>query len=423
MFPAAACCPVQSALSARLKALLALASSFCVNWSPGSRGAAIRIRTSSTLVQTHVYGHGARQRSTADAIERDQHGHQVTPPVQHPAISAYPNSNHRSLHTKLNKLITSRLPFALPPLASDSQLYTTGLGHFAHIFLTFESLWSDLLPTNAPGAASPPTSPLLSFLLVNPYAEPELFTSSPSPQTLAFLQHLRPKGLARSARIKRDLQYLSGLHPTDFDVMLSQYPGEKVAEFCAHIRKSVGHKPHVLIAYAWCFYMAVFSGGRWIRGELVKAGPDFWASGADAGSRDPGATLTEKGLSLWSFPGTHDGEDIKAAFKERLLEAELLFTPDERVDVIEEAKTIFKLCAGLVHELDGMLGTDLEQLKRVKMAPPHGHQPHGKSEQSDGVTPKKSHQAARTWLPRPEVTGAALALGCVACAVVLRLSF
>lgn len=231
--------------------------------------------------------------------------------------------------------------------------------------------------------------------------------------------------MARSSRIKKDLQHLSGLHPTDFDVMLAQYPSDKVAEFCAHIRKSVGHKPHVLVAYAWCFYMAVFSGGRWIRGELVKVGPDFWASGADAPSQEAAAaaSLSEQGLSLWSFPGSRDGEDIKEAFKERLLAAETLFTPDDRVDVIEEAKTIFKLCAGLVHELDEKVGTDFEQLKRVKVVPsPHGHQPQRKGDKSEVVTFKGSHQVAPTWLRRPEVTGAAVALGFLACAVVLRLS-
>ncbi|KAJ4351421.1 uncharacterized protein N0V89_006763 [Didymosphaeria variabile] len=337
------------------------------------------------------------------------------------SLSSEINIATRSLHTELNKLITARLPLALPPFASDPTLYTAGLLHFAHIFLTFESLWNDLVPTDVPGTASPPTSPLLSFLLVNPYSEPELFTSPPSPQTLEFLQNLRPKGMARSSRVKKDLQYLTGLHPTDFDVMLAQYPGEKVAAFCAHTRRSVGHKPHVLVAYAWCFYMAVFSGGRWIRGELVKAGPDFWTSGAETGSSEAAAPLTEKGLSLWSFPGRRDGEDIKEAFKERLLAAETLFSDDERVDVIEEAKTIFKLCAALVHELDEKLGTDFEQMKRVKVAPPHGHQPQRKNDKSEVVTGKGS-QAARTWLQRPEVTGAAVALGCLACAVVLRLS-
>ncbi|PVI05251.1 heme oxygenase-like protein, partial [Periconia macrospinosa] len=270
------------------------------------------------------------------------------------------NTATRSLHTELNRLITSRLPLALPPLSTDPTLYRTGLLHFAHIFLTFESLWTDLLPPTSPGAAgSPPISPLLSFLLVNPYAEPELFTSPPAPQILEFLQTLRPKGLARSGRLKKDLEYLTGLHPTDFDVMLSQYPGDQVAEFCVHIRRRVGSKPHVLVAYAWCFYMAVFSGGRWIRGELLKAGNDFWTKGREVGEKYPEekVRLQNVGLSFWSFPGEHDGLDIKEAFKSRLASAEALFTHEERIDIVEEAKIIFRLSANLVHELDKQFDT------------------------------------------------------------------
>ena len=39
--------------------------------------------------------------------------------------------------------------------------------------------------------------------------------------------------------------------------------------------------------------------------------------------------------------GDDDGEAIKKAFNERLLGAETLFTLDQRIDVIEEAKAIF----------------------------------------------------------------------------------
>ncbi|KAF1967226.1 heme oxygenase-like protein [Bimuria novae-zelandiae CBS 107.79] len=354
---------------------------------------------------------------------------EINTATRYPSGAASTHNDHsrltkrRSLHAQLNKLITSRIPFALPPLASDPSLYTTGLLHFAHVFLTFESLWNDLPPTHASdGANSPPTSPLLSFLLVNPYAEPELFTSPPSPQTLAFLEGLRPKGIARSSRIKKDLEYLSGLHPTDLDVMLAQYPDKKVAAFCAYIRKSVGHKPHVLVAYAWCFYMAVFSGGRWIRGQLLRAPPEFWRSEARAKGKEEEVPLAEKGLLLWSFDGKDDGDSIKKAFNERLLDAESLFTPDERVDIIEESKAIFKFCAELVHELDDKLGTDVEQLKRLKAAQRLGHQASPRSDdlKTHLVMPPVSHTS--TWLQRPEVTGAALALGCLACAVILRFS-
>ena len=232
----------------------------------------------------------------------------------------------------------------------------------------------------------------------------------PSKQTLEFLQNLRPRGLARSQRIKQDLQHLSGLHPTDLDVMLAQYPGDKVAEFCTHIRRSVGHKPHVLVAYAWCYYMAVFSGGRWIRQQLMRAGTDFWDSAAE----EEGSPA-HNGLSLWFFPGEDDGDDIKKAFNERLLDAEALFTPDERVDIIEEAKQIFNFSAQLVQELDEQLGTDMQQLERLKRpAPPSDDL------KTHTVTPKAPRVS--TWLQRGEVTGMAVALGCVVCALLVRFS-
>jgi heme oxygenase len=329
----------------------------------------------------------------------------------------------RTLHTELNKLITARLPLALPPFATDPTPYTTGLLHFAHVYLTFESLWADLLPASLDTAASPPTSPLLSFLLVNPYSEPELFTSPPSPHIVAFLQTLRPKGLARSGRLKRDLEFLTGLHPTDFEVLLAQYPGDKVAEFCTHIRRRVGNKPHVLVAYAWCYYMAVFSGGRYIRAELLKAGNDFWGAGAEdqaskAGSDAP--RLEDQGLSFWSFPGQHDGVDIKEAFKSRLEAAETLLTPGERVDIIEEAKIIFKLSAGLVAELDQQLSTDFERLEKLRMM--HRPQADKTHDETPPVTPATS-KTVSMWLHRPEITGAMVALGCLACVALLRVGY
>ncbi|KAF2185836.1 heme oxygenase-like protein [Zopfia rhizophila CBS 207.26] len=326
------------------------------------------------------------------------------------------NAATRTLHTNLNRLVTSRLPLGLPPHTPDPTLYTTGLLHFAHIYLTFESLWADQLPA----LSNPPTSPLLSFLLVDPWDASESSSPPPSPRMLEFLQTIRPKGLARSGRLKRDLEMLTGFHGTDLSVLLSQFPGQKVQEYCTHIRKVVREKPHVLVAYAWCFYMAVFSGGRWIRSELFKGGEEFWRSGTlingKGRSRDDETvvSLEEKGLSFWHFDGVADGEDIKAEFKRRLGAAEDLFTPQERADVIEEAKEVFKFSAGLVQELDEKLGTDMEKLRGAERA---------RLKTEAGDTKQVALVVAPsfvTWYRRPEVTGAAIALGCLACVAILR---
>jgi len=342
-----------------------------------------------------------------------------------------------NLHTTLNRLITSRLPLALPPHASDSTLYTTGLLHFAHIFLTFESLWADLLrdhspqtPSNDPTPAPPPTSPLLSYLLVNPYDSPSLFTSTlgaptpPSPQILALLQTVRPRGLIRSARLKRDLEHLMDLHPTDLEVVLAKYPGDKVAEFCTHIRKAVHEKPWTLISYAWCFYMAVFSGGRWIRAELLKAGPDFWQS-SQGGDKSSTLQLPERGLSLWHFPGEFDGEDIKIEFKAQLAAAEALFTSDQRVDMIEEAKNIFRLCASLVQELDDMVVTEtapvIDCVGESKAAAEEQSVPRRAAKTSThAVDSSTSSDRVMRFVRKPQVTGTLVALACFACVALVR---
>jgi heme oxygenase len=269
-------------------------------------------------------------------------------------------------------------------------------------------------------------SPLLSYLLVNPYDSPSFFTptlgapTTPSPQLISFLQTVRPRGLIRSVRVKRDLERLMGLHPTDLEVVLAKYPGDKVAEFCTHIRKTIHEKPWTLVSYAWCFYMAVFSGGRWIRSELLRAGLEFWETD-DANEKAEPSTLAERGLSFWHFPGQFDGEDIKLEFKAQLAAVETLFTTDERVDIIEEAKNIFQMCAGLVEELDAMVGTDLAAKekeagarklaaeKKLLVAP-----------EAKSITPTSIDLVVR-FLRRPEVTGTIMALACFACAAVWRL--
>ncbi|KAF3009969.1 heme oxygenase [Curvularia kusanoi] len=360
------------------------------------------------------------------------------------------NAATRTLHTNLNRLITSRLPLGLPPYTSDSALYATGLLHFAHIYLTFESLWSDLTRDYArpnspsastidPAPSSTPTSPLLSYLLVNPYDSPSLFTStlgaptSPSPRVAAFLSDLRPKGLQRSHRLKKDLEYLFELHPTDLEVLLAKYPGDKVADFCTHIRKSVHEKPWTLVAYAWCFYMAVFSGGRWIRAGLLRAGDDFWPDAREGVDVD----LQERGLSFWHFPGPYDGEDIKAEFKLRLEEAEPLFSDDQRIDIIEEAKSIFQLCADLVYELDEKVSSapagiepshdptaqaskELPSEKQTPTELPSGRScVFTKLDKSNNPISPHSAKALTALLRRPEVASSLIALGCLVCVALL----
>ena len=196
--------------------------------------------------------------------------------------------------------------------------------------------------------------------------------------------------------------------------------------------------------------MAVFSGGRWIRAGLLQTPPDFWPAAQQQQQqandltneeldRDGEGGLKDRGLSFWHFPGNQDGEDIKALFKARLADAEELFTPDERVDIIEEAKSIFALCASLVDELDVLVGTSSPPLgstsTSTSTSTPNSTQKDGKEEKVQvvplepdfatdlRVTPPTGKQAdaLRAFVRRPDVTGVLVAVGCLACVAVLKL--
>ena len=132
--------------------------------------------------------------------------------------------------------------------------------------------------------------------------------------------------------------------------------GRYETKLAERIRETVSAKPHVLIAYAWVMYMAVFSGGRWIRQQFDSAGSDYWTgilASSTVTSEKAGMSSSFPGYTFLSFAGDEDGEDIKADFKSRLAETEAQLTEEERVEVVEAAQELFDHCIQLVGEMDG----------------------------------------------------------------------
>lgn len=189
----------------------------------------------------------------------------------------------------------------------------------------------------------------------------EQYPNGSAADLLSFLRTLRPHGLARSERLRADSAYWQGLKGTK-EMLQWLEKSKAVEDFIAHIRSEVHANPHLLVAYAWTLYMAIFSGGRWIRAQLHNAGKDFWTATTFLG---PVTTIdTEKatleelkevenlGLSLWFFDGEQDGEDIKAEFKRRLNNGEHVLTPAQRDDIILESQDIFDRFKAMVDDLD-----------------------------------------------------------------------
>ncbi|KAI1503568.1 hypothetical protein F5X99DRAFT_425417 [Biscogniauxia marginata] len=336
----------------------------------------------------------------------------------------------RSVHTKLNRLVVYRLPLAMPPKADDASQYVSGLLHITPIYMTFESLWQDILDSPAlaedqqqqqqkqpqpqnddsssrssgeekegedPAAtvSSPLPSPAPSDVHSSPGALDPPHPPAVCPRIHSVLTHLHLPGLARSVALRRDLSLLTGWSERTLSEQLNDAAAYPVlSAFLVHARAAIAARPHVLIAYAWVLYMALFSGGRFIRATLEGVDPAFWIPASALSPQQPpplpqstflrwsraaraaasavsASSVTARGprttkydasklpLGFFRFDTPSDGDDLKDTFKRRLAESEAaLLTPRERDEVVREAGQIFEFMVAVVGELDGVCGAE-----------------------------------------------------------------
>jgi heme oxygenase len=313
----------------------------------------------------------------------------------------------------------------LPPYTTNPSIYISGLLHITPIYITFETLWQTILdaphlpttlkPTFEHGSdACDPAFALLDSKspVILPHTDTPILVHTPKvcSRTHSLLAHLRLPGLLRSGRLRADIRVLTGTPEHRIDEQLAAVSQNgRLAEFIAHTKQSVETNPHVLVAYAWVLYMALFSGGRYLRASLQGAGGlkgDFW--NRDPSPVRPYAITTEKddkpsgrrkvrsespatrekpssrsrpngrseneasklvpGLQFFNFLGDEDGEDLKREFKSRITEAEILLTSGEKEDIIDEAEEIFKFMIEMVLELDSVMGTNEEDVETARLA-------------------------------------------------------
>ncbi|KIW64307.1 hypothetical protein PV04_09251 [Phialophora macrospora] len=219
----------------------------------------------------------------------------------------------RQKHHTLNKQVMEHLPLCLPPHADTPLHYAEGMVVYGQIYSAFED-----------------------FMAV------QLASTHVTPRLARIYRSLHLSQLSRMSRLRSDIEVLkSRLRRSEAEGLASL---SKQAElFCRRIKSSLSQRPHVLLAYAWTMYLALFNGGQWIRKQLVSAGAEFWL----------GEALP---LSFWEFaggpPARVDGEPLKDAFKANFSTAASHLTDDERRDVIEEATQLFDLCSEMVGFLD-----------------------------------------------------------------------
>lgn len=316
------------------------------------------------------------------------------------------NTAIASSHTRINRLILDRMPRAVPPQAENPSKYITGLLHIGAVYIAFESLWQNLIGVHTEIAPLPYTYP---FRNDTNTTSPGLDHDAPPPRIPERTRHVLETAywpnMLRAARVKADIRAMTGWQPHVVDEQLrSAGTTGPLGAFLVHIKETVDGRPHILLAYAYSLYLALLSGGSYIRTELMYLRAEFWLAIPDpvGPSRIPCARETPGGgetgelrrhstfesdpasprlvgeesstalpLSFLDFdtPLGHENprqraKDLKAEFKRRFANAEQTLTESERRDVVAESVVIFDHLEAVVGQLDKICSNGAEASRK-----------------------------------------------------------
>lgn len=274
----------------------------------------------------------------------------------------------RELHTRINRLVVSRLPLALPPQASDAGPYVSGLLHLLPVYMTFEKLWQDIIPDTLP-------------------QETALDDERPkiSERMHTILKELRIPQLFRSDILRADIKSMTGWSDDILDTQIDVIKRKgKLCAFISHIKQIIPDEPHTLIAYSYNLFMALFAGGRFIRASFEKAGDEFWETvprpikptmepcrpkSTAASPLEPteASQHSQTPLQFWRFNTAEDGEDLKRDYKEVLLRWEGELSPWEREDIVRESVIILENIESIVNHLDSMFAEEQDEKPSIQI--------------------------------------------------------
>lgn len=246
-----------------------------------------------------------------------------------PRLATKINKSTHDVHTRLNHRIISLLILGLPPHATTATAYAHGM---SAIFPIYESIEAGLRT--------------ISQKLDNSLRDA--------------IATLHIPQLCRASRLANDIQTILDFH---HDPLASERrssgecnPGlhdgvsfKHLSQIATRINTLPNAAPHLLLAYTHVFYLAIFSGGRYIRSRLrdvgIKSAGFFPPSSPSAGSVD-------NFLTFWTFdPATRDGEDVRTEFKRRFGVAEALLSETQKEEVVFEAQWAITRLEELVGEI------------------------------------------------------------------------
>lgn len=218
------------------------------------------------------------------------------------------NMETRSLHNKIDKLVTLKFALAL----RDHKIYRQGLQSFYHVFAAVEKN------------------------LERELANPDL------PWTPILKAVWKPE-MARTARGQQDLLFF-------YDNNKEKFRTPMMAEqkaFAQHITEVTTAKPYLLLAYMHVMYLALFAGGRVMRLLVARATGLFPQK--DGLSN---AHVADAGTNFFRFD-VPDEDTFRVLYKRDYeLTTRNALSEAQKLEIIEESKYIFEQNARCITELE-----------------------------------------------------------------------
>jgi len=236
--------------------------------------------------------------------------HEIIPlPTDIGALGNRINLNTRKEHDVVDKAVTLKFAVAL----RNGRIYRQGLQGFYHIFKNIEILIHREL------------------------------SQEPKSKVGEILASFWDEKIARTNALTKDLLYFYENDPKKFENPIR----DEQIEFVNHIYKAYQENPHILIAYCHVMYLALFAGGRIMKSKLAKAAGLF--------PQVEGQTTEEvatNGTHLFTFD-VEDDQMLRQSYKRDFeLATRNGLTEQEKLDIIEEAKEIYRRNADMVRGIE-----------------------------------------------------------------------
>lgn len=246
----------------------------------------------------------------------------IPAPTDVGALANRINTATRSIHNRIDSLISLKMVFAL----RDRKIYRQGILGFYYVFREFERVW------HAEMAKVDRINP-------NETDRDRLYRE--------ILREVWTPALARTQPLEQDLSFFYNMESTEaFAERFEQPLLQEEIDFIRHINEVLPSKPYLLLAYGHTLYLALFAGGRIMRSKLARSTGLFPVV--------PGVSQEDvalKGTNLFRFQ-VEDEDALRLDFKRRYeLATRNSLTEEEKQEIIQESEEIFRRNILMVNEI------------------------------------------------------------------------